>query len=93
MLANDLIYLEILDGNNHRAIDLMTKEQQKFMHSMKNSTEILRTGYAYALLVDKDKQKAEKIKQMFEKKIKTHPYKCDIITDTELMSIAEQKLQ
>ena len=45
----------------------------------------MRTEYAYALLHEKDKSKAEKLRQQFEKMAKKYPYPNDINGESEFM--------
>ena len=60
---------------------------------MKTFPSVLRTEYAYALLGEKDIDKAQKIKDQFEKCAKTYPYPSDIDSERELMEIAEEKFK
>lgn len=92
LLICDRMYCELLDGNKDAAEKLFTKEQQKFMKSMKKFPSVLRTEYVYALLYQSDVARAEKIKTMFEKYAVTYPYSCDINAERELMCIAEGKV-
>ena len=45
----------------------------------------MRTEYAYALLHEKDKSKAEKLRQQFEKMAKKYPYPNEINGEREFM--------
>lgn len=82
----DLMYCEMICENRTEIIDeLYTKEQKKFMKSMKNFPSVIRTEYGYALKVDK-------IKNRFEKCVKTHPYACEIEAEREFMYILDNKI-
>ena len=71
---------------------MMSKAQNRFMKAMKSFPSVIRTEYALALLFEKDTQKAEAIKNTFEKVAKTYPYSQDIESERELMRIAESNL-
>lgn len=89
----DLMYCEMICENRTEIIDeLYTKEQKKFMKSMKNFPSVIRTEYGYALKVEKDMAKVDKIKNRFEKCVKTHPYACEIEAEREFMYILDNKI-
>lgn len=93
LLICDRMYCELLDGNKETAAKLFTKEQQKFMKSMKKFPSVLRTEYTYALLCKSDSSKAEEIKVKFEKCARTYPYPCEINAERELMCLADRQKQ
>ena len=57
--------------------------------AMKKFPAVLRTEYAYALLEEKDGEKAGKIREEFEKMAEKYPYPCDIEAERELMETAD----
>ena len=61
------------------------------MASMKQNISIIRTEYAFALLVEKDAKKTANLKKAFDKRIKTHPYLGDIQSEQELLALADAK--
>lgn len=90
LLACDLVYCRlVLDGAKAEISSLLTIEQQKFMKTMKNFPSVLRTEYTIALIRDKDAEKAENIKQKFEKTIKTYPYYQDAEQEKKFMEYAK----
>lgn len=92
LLVCDRMYCELIGENRPEKLDEMwTKEQKKFMKSMKRFPSVLRTQYVYALLAEKDPAKAEQIKARFETCAKTYPYPSDIQGEREFMTIAEEK--
>ena len=92
LLVCDLIYIELMGETRRGNIDaLMTKEQKKLMKALKTSVSVIRTEYALALLSERDKSKAEKVKQRFEKVSRRYPYQVDLVTEGELMDMAEEK--
>lgn len=90
MLACDRIYCELLTENREEVDILLTKDQKKFMKSMKNYPAVLRTQYVYALFGEKDSNKAEEYKRKFEKCTKKYPYESDLESERELIKIAEK---
>ncbi len=91
LLTCDRMYCELIDGNKEAAAKLFTKEQQKFMKSMKKFLAVLRIEYAYALLCESDFSKAEAIKRKFEKCARAYPYPSEIESERELMRIADKQ--
>ena len=68
LLICDEIYCKIILGNDKEEINsLLSKEQKKFMKSMKRFPSVVRTEYVYALLIEEDNDKADKIKNIFNK--------------------------
>lgn len=94
LMICDRIYCELIGEKRSDILDsYMTKEQQKFMKSMKKFPSVLRTEYLYALIAEKDTDKANKVKELFEKVVRTYPYKSDIEGERELISIAENTIE
>lgn len=92
LLMCDRVYMELIRENRREVIEnMLTKEQKKFMKSMKRFPTVLRTQYALALLFERDVAKAETIKNEFEKVAKTYPYSQDIESERELIEIAKRK--
>lgn len=90
LLTCDCIYCELISDNHKEKLEeMMDKKQKSFMKSMKKYPPILRTEYSYALLWEKDIQKANNFKEQFEKCAKTYPYESDVESERELMVIAD----
>ncbi len=90
LLICDRIYCELIKQNRAEVLEeMLDKKQQNFMKSMSTFPTVIRTQYAYALLAEKNPQKAEKLKKKFEKVASTYPYKTDIENQRELIDIAE----
>ena len=93
LMICDEIYCKAILGSSKEDIDLLLdKNQKKFMKAMKNFPSVLRTEYAYAIIIEKNKDKAEKVKNQFNKISSTYPYKADIESEYELMEIADKKI-
>lgn len=94
LLICDRLFVELIGQNRHEAVAAMlTKEQKKFMKTMKNYPSVIRTQYVLALIGENNAVKAQKIKQQFEKVAKTYPYSNEIESESELMTIAEKCTQ
>ena len=88
----DRLFYELIHENRTEVVaSFYTKEQQKFMKAMRTFPSVIRTEYAYALLVEKDQGKAAKAMEAFEKVAKTYPYPNDINSERELIQIADDK--
>lgn len=92
LLRCDRIFCELLgEGREETLASLLTKEQTKFMKSMKSYPSVLRTQIALALLREHDTAAAEKLKAAFEKMARSYPYPTDIESERELIALAEEK--
>jgi len=92
LLSCDRIYCELLgEGREETLAALMTKQQAKFMKSMKSYPSVLRTLLALALLHEHDAAGAEKLKAEFEKVARSYPYPTDIESERELIALAEER--
>ena len=92
LMTCDRMYIELIGENRPEVLEsLRTKGQLKFMKAMKNYPSVLRTEYTRALLGEKDRKKAEKIRGDFEKVSGSFPYPRELEAEGELMEIAEKK--
>ena len=88
----DRMYFEMIHQNRQEVVDqFYTKEQKQFMKSMRTFPSVIRTEYAYAVLVEMDQAKAAKALEAFEKVAKTYPYPNDINSERELLQIVDEK--
>ena len=91
LLTCDRIFCLLVDkGDKETAGKLMTKELEKFMKAMKQYPSVLRTQYTYALLAEKDPEKAGSYLRAFDKTAKTYPYPSDIEGERELLELASR---
>lgn len=92
LMICDQIFCQLLREERTEVVDgLRTKEQDKFMKTMKSYPAVLRTEYVWALLRQKDAAAAEAVARAFEKVAKTYPYPSDIQAERELMQIARDR--
>ena len=93
LLINERIYCElVLKDSISEAIYLHSKEHEKFVKQMKNTPSVIRTEYAYALLVEKDEKKAAEWLKHFEKVAKTYPYPRDMEGERELIDVINKRV-
>ncbi len=90
MLTCDRIYCELICENRKELVDkLLDAQQQKIMKQMNKFLTVIRTEFTYALIVEKDTDKASRLKEQFELRAKTYPSQSDIDSECELIQIAE----
>jgi len=90
LLNCDRIYCELIGENRKDVLDnILDKSQKAFMFRMKNFISVLRTEYVYALLFEKDFEKAQKIKSDFEKAAEKYPHQSSVESERDLIHIAE----
>ncbi len=90
LLICDRLYIELIGENRQEIVSsMLTKQQKKFMQTMRRFPSVLRTEYALALLLEKDSQRAETILQDFEAVAKTYPYPQEIEAERELLKKLE----
>lgn len=90
LLICDRVFVELIGENRREVIEnMLTKEQKKFMKTMKRFPSVLRTQYALALLFENDPVKAEVTRNEFEKAAKTYPYPHEIDSERDLIRLAE----
>ena len=88
----DRMYFEMIHQNRKEVVDqFYTKEQKQFMKSMRTFPSVIRTEYAFAVLIEKDQDKAAKALEAFEKVAKTYPYPNDINSERELIQIVDDR--
>ena len=88
----DRMYLEMIHQNRLEVVERFhTREQKQFMKAMRTFPSVIRTEYAYAVLIEKDQTKASKVMAAFEKVAKTYPYPSDINSERELMELVDAK--
>ena len=91
LLTCERIYVELITENRWNTVQsMMTKELKDFMKTMKRSSTVLRTQYAYALLAERDRITADRLMTQFEKRAKKSPYAGDVQSERELMEIARE---
>ncbi len=87
-LINDKIFSLIMLNKDKDEIEkLLTKDFKKFQKVLiKSNLGFLRTNYALNKCIYNNEKKAKKDLELFNKIIKTHPYKGDIESEMELIS-------
>ncbi len=87
LMICDRIFCElILRGDADKVEAMRDKQYLNFAKTMKSFPSIIRTEYAYALLVMRSAEDAEKKRMDFEKMAVKYPYQSDIESERELLS-------
>ena len=90
LLMADRIYCELVGERRPEVLEQWeNKQSRRIIKQMKNYLSVIRTEYAYALLKERDVQKAEKIRKRFEKNARSYPYPADAQSERELLDIAD----
>ena len=91
LMVCDRMYVEMISENRQEVLDGMrSKDQLKIMKAMKKYPSVLRTEYVYALLTEKNPEKAKKAAAQFDQCAKSYPYPSEIEGERELMALAEK---
>ncbi len=86
LLVCDRMYCEMIGENRSEILAKMfTHEQKKFMKSMNRFPSVIRTEYTYAVLAEKNRERAKQLQLFFDKIAKTYPYPSDVQSERELM--------
>lgn len=90
LLVNDIIFCELMLGKDAVQIEQrIDKNQRKFMKAMCKYPTIIRTRYAFALLAERNEEKAKNIMAEFDKVAEKYPYEVEIESERKLMEYAE----
>lgn len=90
LLINDIIFCELMIGEDVTQIEQrVDKNQRKFMKAMCKYPTIIRTRYAFALLAERNEEKAKNIMSEFDKMAEKYPYEVEIQSERKLMKYAE----
>ena len=94
MLTCDKIYIELISECRSEVIEnMLDTNQAAIMKAMKDFPSVIRTQYAYELLLRQDAEKANNWLETFEKIAKKYPCENEINAERELIDIATKKSQ
>lgn len=92
MLTCDRIYIELIGERRSEVIENMLDTNQKyFMKAMKKFPSVIRTQYAYELLLKRDAETANIQMEQFESISKRYPHQSEIEAERELIDIIIKK--
>lgn len=92
MLTCDRIYIELIGECRSEVIENMLDTNQKyFMKAMKKFPSVIRTQYAYELLLKRDAETANIQMEQFESISKKYPHQSEIEAERELIDIIIKK--
>ena len=93
LMVCDQMYVEMISENRKEILDEMrTRDQLRVMKAMKKYPAVLRTEYVYALLVEQNQKKAEKLMTQFRQCAKSYPYPSEIEGERQLMVLAAARM-
>ena len=93
-LVSDHLFYEMVTSNRKEIIEsLHDDEYLKFEASAMNHPSVLRTAYTYALIEEKDTEKADRLMALFNDVAKTWPYPSYIQSELELIALAKNKAE
>ena len=91
-LLCELLFYEIMEENRAAEVArLDTKSLQKYRKLTAGYVQRIRLSYAYARLVSKDRQQAEKLLAAFEKAARAYPYEGEIAAERELLTMIDER--
>ena len=93
LMICDRIWLRLFTGDTETAQRLFDNDLNKFLKSMKDFPQVIRTEYTIALLLEKNCEKAEEFMKRMEKGEKTYPYPLDIKIERKYMDLARKKYE
>lgn len=92
ILSLDCAFCEMLGENRKDVVESFLNEETKnVMKAMKQFPGVLRTQYAYQLLVEGDTEKAQATKATFERMSKTYPNPNELVGEWEFLDKAKAK--
>ena len=92
-LPCEVIFCELMTEGNRETIDkLYTKKLKKYIEKNGVMISKLRLQYAYYSLFEKDFNKATKVREKFNKTLKTYPSKAEILAEEEFMKMIDEKI-
>ncbi len=89
LLTCDLIAILLKNGRRAEAAALVTKEQKRFMHAMRNFPSVIRTEYLLARFVFKDEAGAGLFARRLARCARRYPYPADIEAEKRLIAVVE----
>ena len=63
------------------------------MKAMKSNPSVIRTEYTYALLYERNLEKANKLLDAFAKAAKKYPYPQEMMAEQRFIGMAQQKME
>jgi hypothetical protein len=93
-LVSDHLFYEMMTSNRKEIIEsLHNDEYLEFEASTMTHPSVLRTAFTYALLEEKDTEKADHLLTLFNEVAQTWPYPSFIQGERELIALAKSKAE
>ena len=94
LLTTDRVFCELVGSQKEDVLDRWNdRKNRSLAEKLENQISVMRTQYAYALLKEKNKKKAEKIRKTFEIGVRFYPFRAEVQGERELMDLAEQRAE
>lgn len=91
LLTTDRVFCELVGSQKEDVLDRWNNRKNRSLaEKLENQISVIRTRYAYTLLKEKDRKKAEKIRKIFETGARFYPFRAEVQGERELMDLAEQ---
>ena len=91
LLVTDQVFCELVGPQKEEVLDEWNdRKNRSLSEKLERQLSVMRTRYAYALLREKDRKKAEKIRKEFEIGARFYPFRAEVQGEWELMDLAEQ---
>lgn len=92
VIKAELLFLDImLEGDRGSIREQYQKEKKKFS-TLKSEPSMQRIFYAYYLLVEQERKKADECLELFEKIARKYPYPSEIVEERELIELVDRKM-
>lgn len=88
LMLSDRAYIALIEGRTDAAAALLGRDVRSIMRAMSSFPSVIRTEYAFALLLERDAHKAQGYIEAIARVAKSYPYPHDIEAERELMDIA-----
>ena len=94
LLTTDRVFCELVGSQKEDVLDRWNdRKNRSLAEKLERQMSVMRTQYAYALLKEKDRKKAEKIRKTFETGVRFYPFRAEVQGERELMDLAEQRAE
>lgn len=88
LLKNNAMFYAALINDKEKADSYIDDDFKKVSKAMQTNPSILRGQYAYEMLINKDKEEANKKLDMFNKAAENYPYQAEIVSEREAIDKA-----
>lgn len=91
LIIAEMFFVEMMLGADKDIIKEQYRKEKKKLSTLKSQPSIQRIFYAYNLLIEQDRKKANECLKVFEKIAKKYPYPSEIEEERELIALVDEK--